>query len=175
MSRHQEYKHRIRVGYQESNDGLRITIPDKIRFPADLVHIHFRDQHTLVLAQDRTEATTHTLQLSRNQVQIKGCRYFVIPGIKGIGDYFGITPTKYVSEGPNLIVSIPDISDRRAPKRRKPKQTKINLPIVAKVIEDNDAEPKADVLIDMHGKDFEFSVPFGVIMECVLEWTRKGY
>ena len=181
MRAKQHCKNHIRLSYQESNNGLRVSIPDKIRFPATIAHCHLRDQHTLVMSPDKTEAATWSYQLGVI-AQSPGSRYFIIDAVKGIGAHFRMTNVRYQVEGPNLIISIPADSDRLPPQKRGRRKILIETPVVAqvaKVIQDGEdvraAMPKADVLIDMHGKTIDFKVPFDQIMDLVLEWNRRGY
>lgn len=149
----------FRMAYHENNDGLKIVIPNNVNFPGLIAHIERRDLRTFVLHESpRADRVTEAFQLTKDYAG----RQILMPAIKDIGPHFRVMEILHRVEDGALIVEVPDEDKRMRPRARKTKATgKIG--------------PTATVLIDAHGEDFEFEIPFAEIMKCVMEWSRKGY
>lgn len=184
-----DYKRFIMIAYNVSNDGLRITIPDTIKFAGTVAHCHLKDQSHLVVDTNPTEMTTFSRKFSRSSTY-PGTRTLLVMHVKHIGAHFRNMATTYQVEGSRLIIKIPDEHLRMTPnriRRRAPKPKVEQKPIqpdpvssLAKTIAEGEKRnrDRGTVLVEMgedHFETLEFSIPKHELVKIILEWTEKRW
>lgn len=166
------YTKRCRIGYQESNDLLRVTIPDTINFPAQCPWVYMKDKNTVVLSGPRPPHITDTVQvqLGRNH-NLPGCRQLNFGPVKAIGDYFGITPVRYCAIGEELHLTLPSYEERIPLQRRGRAK-----PTVFKLHQEEESEkPQADILISIPGaEDKVFSMPINEALDLLIKYGKDA-
>lgn len=172
-----EYAHLIRMAFQESDRSLRITVPDRIRFPFINVYVHLRDAHTVVLS-GRPSKNAVLLGWSRKP-HLPGSRELRWPEAHIPGPYFRIMPVHYRVEGEDLVLEIPEEEHRHKPKTWNGRAGRVldggpHLPSVAAGPPPaKEPEPYTEpVRVIGYGNDFTYNVPMEVMVRLIDELAR---
>lgn len=179
-----DYKRFIMIAYNVSNDGLRITIPDTIKFAGTIAHCYLKDQSHLVVDTNPTEMTTWSRQFSRSS-SYPGTRTLLLSDMHHIGPHFRNMATTYEVEGSKLIIKIPDEHQRVSPQKRGNAKPKIEIPKspvqqVAEEVAEGERRnrERGTVLVEMdedHFETLEFSIPKHELVKIILEWTERRW
>ena len=165
----------FRMAYHENNNGLKIAIPNSIRFPCSIAHVERRDNQTFAIYENPIPNRTTPFTLCPDY---NDARFILISHTKNIGPHFRIMEILHrVDDDGALVVEVPDEDHRRRPVYRRTKQletTKRKLKGDVAVIPE---EPGADcqVLVDWEGRTLEFTVPINILAQSVFTWIHAGY
>lgn len=117
----------VRMAYQASNDAIRISVPDKVHFPHTTVYVRLRDQRTVELSPTPTKGAF--LVSFYAQDKCPGSRELAVGPVKGIGPHFRMAPVHYSVEGKDLLIEIPEESERYVPRKRRHRSAALVQPI----------------------------------------------
>lgn len=169
-----DYKNQIGIGYTESTNRVRITIPDKMKIASEGVWCWLYDQSTFALCVNRPlQASAAVWNQFYRKAQLDGCREISLDNIKHIGSYFTMQSTRFRWDGNVLMVSIPPEHERAPPRKHRPCGPAPE-PTYA-TLRASLGTMTRDVLIDLEGDTLEFAVPADELEILMAHWKRAGY
>lgn len=164
----EHHKTNVRLGYSSSVDRLRITIPDTVDFPHNEVWCWIEGDGEAIILSPKKPTREAEKRSIKARDGLPGCRELTLDKRKGLGRYFTQMNVHFTMNRVNgrMKVFLPPDEKRMQP-RTKP--SKVPTP----EFKLNQEDPL--VLVAVGGKDYEFHVPLGELIDTITDWKARGY